>query len=81
MEIQFHSMKERPVRSCDIIIQDKWLDMNFSSYSRIYDKYNVKDNDSEEDAKALALDETIYNGWIYLDELRWQMVRCAHEAQ
>ena len=80
MEIKFHSMEEVPVRSCDVVMLNRWLELRIVPYSKKHHSFNTRDTDSEENAKSLAVDENYYLGWVYADQLVWQM-EAAYEAQ
>lgn len=75
MELIYHSMTDRPAISCKTIMLTKWFDLYIMPYSYKYDAFGLKDEDLLEERDDLKADEDVYIGWIYADELRWQMVR------
>ena len=81
MEINYHPMTDRPMISCKTIMLTRWFDLYIMTYSKHYDAFGLRDEDSLEERQDCKADEDVYIGWAYADELRWQMVRCAHEVQ
>lgn len=75
MEIKFHSMKEKPMISCDVIMAPKYSKPFITNYDKISDTFNYS-----EDCDT-SVDTDNYIGWVYADDLFWQMVRCADEIQ
>lgn len=75
MEIKFHSMKERPLIDCDVIMVSLWGKVTDTNYKAFADVFNYsEDHDT-------SVDPDNYIGWIYAEELKTEMVRCAHEVQ
>lgn len=80
MELNYHPMTERPALSCKTIMLTKWFDLYIMPYSKNHDGFGLEDSDILEEREMLRVDESVYIGWVYADELRWQMVK-EHEAQ
>ena len=79
MKIKYHNMHEFPMKTCDVILCSQWFELRTTPYSAKYGKFGVRDHYTEEEAKDLAVEEDLYLGWVYADELAWQMV-VEHEA-
>jgi len=81
LNIKFHPIIEKPERSCKILIADRY---NWHPYpmefSRKYNAFNVSDDDENDETKIDIAHSTLYIGWIYAEELFWQMVGEAREG-
>ena len=75
MEINYHPMTDRPAISCKAIMLTKWFDLYIMTYSRKYDSFGLSDDDVLEERSDVKVNEDVYVGWAYADELRWQMVK------
>lgn len=78
MKIKYHPMDEKPMKSCEVIICTKWADLRLYPFSYKHNKFGIKD--SEDPNEITACDESLYYGWVYADELAWQMV-AEHETE
>ena len=80
MQIKFHSMNERPKKSCNVVLCTEWFELNILPYSYKYYRFGLRDTDPAEDVEVRAANVEYYLGWVYADELVWQMV-VEHEAE
>lgn len=74
MKIKFHPMKERPLFDCEVIMVSGYGQMFLTNYDKFHNEFNYSEN-------SFTSFTGEYIGWVYADELLWQMVEAAHEAQ
>ena len=80
LKIKPHSPEEKPNHSCEVIMAMTWGRPEKMDYSKNYNAWNCKDSDSEEDAKKIAIGTENMIGWVYADEIYWQIVNARREA-
>lgn len=73
LKIQYHPMKEKPTLTCRVIVCTRWNTTFPTDYSGHYCKFGVRDTTEPEAVETEAIDESLYIGWIYEDELAWAM--------
>lgn len=66
-------MDERPLFDCDVLITSTWNTLILTNYNKIADAFNYSERTNT------TIDPDNYIGWVYVDEVKAQMVRCAHE--
>ena len=77
LKIKFHPPTERPTYSCEAIVATKYHDLYSMPYSFDHGAWNVRDKDIDTDNAIDPKDYFI--GWIYADEIFWQMVAASRE--
>lgn len=80
LKIKPHGPEEKPSHSCEVIAAMSWGKPELMSYSQKYNAWNCQDKDSEEGAKGLAIGTENMIGWVYADEVFWQIVSARREA-
>lgn len=78
LKIKFHGPEEKPAHSCKVIAAMKYHQIFVTDYSKKYNAWNVSDED--EDRRTEIGDENMV-GWIYSEELFWQIVNARREAK
>lgn len=76
LKIKPHSPEEKPSHSCKVFMAMTY-GPTFMCYSKKYDAWNVEDSDKN---TATALDTDHMIGWVYADEIYWQIVNARREA-
>ncbi len=79
LKIKPHSPEEKPSHSCEVIMAMSWGKPELMYYSQKYNAWNCRDTDDEETAKGLAIGTENMIGWVYSDEVYWQMVSARRE--
>ena len=80
LKIKPHSPDEKPRHSCKVIMAMKWQEPLIIDYSEKHNAWNCIDKYSEEDAEHLKMDTENMIGWVYADEIFWQIVLAMREA-
>lgn len=78
LKIKVHGPEEKPAHSCKVIAAMKYQHIFETDYSEKYNAWNVSDED--EDKRTEIGDENMV-GWIYSEELFWQIVNARREAK
>lgn len=78
LKIRVHGPDERPTHSCKALVATKIHDLHDLHYSKEHNAWNVKDED--EDAEYAIDPKDYFIGWIYEDEIFWQIVCARREA-
>lgn len=80
MFVKYHSMEEKPTKSCEVILCSKWFSLTVLPFSYKYYAFGIRDTDDEADLETIKASTDVYVGWCYADELVWQM-EVEHETQ
>jgi hypothetical protein len=80
LKIRIHGPEEKPAHSCKVMMAMTWQDMMVTDYSEKHNAWNCIDEDSEEEARLLAIGTENMIGWVYSDEIFWQIVNARREA-
>ena len=76
LKIKPHSPEEKPNHSCKAVMAMKY-GLTIMDYSKKHDAWNVVDKDSSA-GTAIGTENMI--GWVYADEVYWQIVNARREA-
>lgn len=77
LKIRIHGPEEKPAHSCRVVAAMKYHVLNEMDYSVKYGAFNVADSD-EDPWTAIGTENII--GWVYSDEIFWQIVNARREA-
>ena len=80
LKIKPHSPEEKPSHSCQVIMAMTYQKPITIDYSEKYDAWNCIDGITEEDAALMSMDTDNMIGWVYADEVFWQIVLAMREA-
>lgn len=76
LKIKPHGPEEKPSHSCKVVMAMSY-GLTMMDYSTKYDAWNVADTDKN---NATAIDNKNMIGWVYSDEIFWQIVNARREA-
>ena len=78
LKIRVHGPKEKPSHSCKAVVATVCHDLHTINYSDKYRAWNVCDTDETDETKIDPTDYFI--GWVYMEEIFWQIVLARREA-
>lgn len=76
LKIKPHSPEEKPSHGCKVIVAMSY-GPTMMDYSKKHDAWNVADKDENADT---AIDTEHMIGWVYAEEIFWQIVIARREA-
>lgn len=78
LKIKVHGPNEKPAHSCKCVVAKKQHYTTIMDYSATHDAWNCEDNDEHWQETAIGTENFV--GWVYEDEIFWQMVMARREA-